>query len=342
MNSREPTISVIMPSFNHGRFVSEAISSVVNQTISDLELIIVDDCSLDGSREIIQEWMGRDSRIRAIYHQINSGIARTVNDGLGAAKGKYVCCIASDDLYRQEALEKALLIFDEHPECGAVIFDAEWIDERGESIFQFSKYWAAVMGDFPLERTHQMTDHEFFNELAQKEGCLGIGLISRSVIAKRRIRFDERLRYFNDNLFWLDLSHVCRFAYIEEPLYLHRIHRNNTYNTARYLDRFHVEHVAELRIILAKYWDDLDDASKVVLLKNLAKQCIATHDFPKAMRFLSAVVALTADMRNRFVAIFMLLFVMLTSQNQGLMAAAVDTARHIQSNLKKLTVTGRR
>jgi len=83
-------VSVIMGSYNHERYLSEAIESVLNQTFDDLELIVVDDYSTDKSREIIQGYEQQDMRVKTVFHDKNMGIARGINDGLKKAKGRYV------------------------------------------------------------------------------------------------------------------------------------------------------------------------------------------------------------------------------------------------------------
>jgi glycosyltransferase involved in cell wall biosynthesis len=331
-----------MPSFNHAKFIDEAIRSVLRQTISDLELIVVDDCSVDGSREIILRWAGRDSRVRTIFHEINVGIAKTVNDGCDAARGKYVCFIASDDMYKPDAFEKALRVLEVDAKPCAVILNTGWIDEGGRWIAQFSEYYAAITGEqvpFALMRGEEKNNGALFNELACKEGSVGVGLIRRSALKSYDVRFDERLRYANDNLFWLELSRVCHFAYIEEPLYLHRIHRTNTFNTARYRQKFHADHIIELQIILSKYRDVLSNVSRGVLLKNLAKSRVATSDFRGAKECLAALLAQSQGMLNRSKIILILLFVRLASRNRNLMTVMVNFYR---KSFETFTAIGQR
>ena len=80
-----PLISVVMTSYNHHRYISEAIESVLCQTFDDIELIIVDDASWDYSRDIIQRYQQTDPRVRFIFHKKNVGISRTTSDGFAAA-----------------------------------------------------------------------------------------------------------------------------------------------------------------------------------------------------------------------------------------------------------------
>ena len=84
-----PLVSVIIPSHNHEKFVSEAIESVLGQDFDDLELIIVDDASTDASKQIIQKYEEEDARVRVILHETNCGISKTMNDGIESARGTF-------------------------------------------------------------------------------------------------------------------------------------------------------------------------------------------------------------------------------------------------------------
>ena len=97
-----------MTVFNREDFVSEAIESVLNQSIKDLELIIVDDASIDRSKEIIRVYKEKDKRIKIFLHNRNMGIAKLSNDGIGNAKGKYVAIIDSDDFWIKNKLDEQL------------------------------------------------------------------------------------------------------------------------------------------------------------------------------------------------------------------------------------------
>ena len=101
-----------MPSYNHEKYISESIESVLNQSFKDFELIILDDCSKDNSQDIITTYQKKDARIRALFHKKNMGIAKTANDLLAEAKGKYVAFTSSDDVWEKSKLEKQLVILD--------------------------------------------------------------------------------------------------------------------------------------------------------------------------------------------------------------------------------------
>jgi glycosyltransferase involved in cell wall biosynthesis len=99
-----------MPSYNHANYISDAIESVLEQSFKDIELIIIDDCSEDNSKDVIQSYKKKDARIRTIFHEENLGIARTYNDGLDAAEGKYIAFLDSDDVWKRNKLDKQLAI----------------------------------------------------------------------------------------------------------------------------------------------------------------------------------------------------------------------------------------
>lgn len=99
-------VSVIMPSWNTGKFIAESIQSVINQTYKNWELIIVDDCSTDNTDEVVNSF--KDERIRYFKNTKNSGAAVTRNRALREAKGEWIAFLDSDDLWKTEKLEKQI------------------------------------------------------------------------------------------------------------------------------------------------------------------------------------------------------------------------------------------
>ena len=127
---KDPTVSVIMPAYNHERFVGEAIESILNQTLSDFEFIIINDGSTDGTDRVIGNY--KDPRIR-YYSQENIDAPNTLNRALSLTKGKYISIINSDDLYHPERLS-CLIESAESKEAKFVITDIVFIDESSNVI----------------------------------------------------------------------------------------------------------------------------------------------------------------------------------------------------------------
>ncbi len=130
-----PLVSVVIPVYNVEQYLEKCIASVINQTFTDYELILVDDGSTDGSGDMIDEWSQRDDRIRVI-HKDNGGLSSARNCGIETAVGKYLTFIDSDDYVAKEYLEVLVSIMEEHPgetiaACGFNVVYDEWGKEEG-------------------------------------------------------------------------------------------------------------------------------------------------------------------------------------------------------------------
>ena len=99
-----PKVSIIVPSYNHERYLTQAMESILSQTFRDFELIVIDDFSEDGSTKIISEYAEKDNRIRCLFHKSNQGIARTLNEGMSISGGEYIAYTSSDDIWEKERL----------------------------------------------------------------------------------------------------------------------------------------------------------------------------------------------------------------------------------------------
>ena len=125
-----PKVTVILTSFNHEKYIREAIDSVLNQTFTDFELIILDDGSSDNSWHLINQYS--DSRIKACCSLVNVGGVVGVNKAISEqATGKYIAIHHSDDIWELDKLEKQVVYLEAHSEIGAVFTWVQIIDEHG-------------------------------------------------------------------------------------------------------------------------------------------------------------------------------------------------------------------
>ena len=113
-----------MPSYNYAPYLPFAIKGVLSQSYSNLELIIVDDCSTDGSREIVNEWKRLDDRIVTVYHDSNYGLSVARNSGIAVSSGEFIALCDSDDIWSPEKLQMQIERFRLKPELGLVHSDA--------------------------------------------------------------------------------------------------------------------------------------------------------------------------------------------------------------------------
>ncbi len=213
-----PLFSVVMPSYNHARFIGEAIESVRAQSLPDLELIIVDDASTDDSPRIIRALERRDRRIRSFFHGANIGISRTINEGMDVAAGTFVGTLASDDAWRPTKLERQLAILEENPEA-VVWCEGEVVDADGR---------LTGMSFTQLLRAETRPKSGYiFEELLRGNYIFGSSrCVRRNSLAGIRRR--EDLKYLNDYQFHIDLARRFPYRFIEEPLALYRLHGGNT------------------------------------------------------------------------------------------------------------------
>ena len=101
-------VSVITPMYNCEKFISETIESVLNQTYTNWEMIIIDDCSTDKSKQIVKQYIERDKRIRLIALNENSGAAVARNKGIEVSSGRFIAFLDGDDLWESNKLEKQI------------------------------------------------------------------------------------------------------------------------------------------------------------------------------------------------------------------------------------------
>jgi glycosyltransferase involved in cell wall biosynthesis len=209
-------VSVILPSFNYAQYLQFAVQGVLSQKYSDLELIIVDDCSGDGSREIAEEWKRLDDRVVTIFHTKNRGLACTRNTGLKASSGKFIALCDSDDIWLPNKLEIQLEHFRCNEQVGIVHSEASIIDGAGALTGQrFSSL-------FHLK--NQVTSGNLFSELCRRNFLCVPSVILRREALEYAGGFDECLRSLEDWVCWTKVSRKYLFKYVEEPLVQYRMH----------------------------------------------------------------------------------------------------------------------
>lgn len=118
--SRRPTVSVVIPCYNYGHFLPDAVASALDQTGVDVDVLVVDDASTDASAEVALELAGQDDRVDVLLHEENRGHIRTYNDGLAKVSGDYVVLLSADDLVAPDALTRAVALMEAHPNVGLV------------------------------------------------------------------------------------------------------------------------------------------------------------------------------------------------------------------------------
>lgn len=157
-------ISIVVPVYNAAKYIEHTIAMVRKQTFTDWELILVEDCSKDASREVLQkiEAQLNDSRIRVIYKEKNEGAARARNTGVAAAKGDYLAFLDADDIWKETKLEEELE-FMKQKDAAFVFTSYEFGDEKGIGTGKFVKVPDTLTYKQALSRTVIFTSTTLFD-----------------------------------------------------------------------------------------------------------------------------------------------------------------------------------
>ena len=134
----KPKVSILLPAYNHEKYLPETIESVLNQTFSDFELLISDDCSTDNTAQVIRDVS--DERVYGVFFDENRGTVRALNYLLSIAKGEYIAVIGSDDVWESEKLEKQLEILEHDKKISACFTWATIINEKSEVLADESTF----------------------------------------------------------------------------------------------------------------------------------------------------------------------------------------------------------
>ena len=131
--ANKPLVSVIMPAYNAALFIEEAINSVISQTITDWELLVIDDCSTDATSAIVNAIADRDNRVKLLVNEENMGAAGSRNRGLDIFQGQFVALLDSDDYWYPNMLEK-MLARAEETKADIIYCSYELVDEQGKKV----------------------------------------------------------------------------------------------------------------------------------------------------------------------------------------------------------------
>ncbi len=142
MSMSHPTVSVIMPNYNHANFLPHALEGILAQSYRPFEVIIIDDGSTDNSLEVIKSFAEKHSLIKVFVNEQNRGVVYTLNRGIDLAKGDYLLMAAADDFVLPEFLERSMKILAAHPQAGLSICHSMVQKDSGDFVRQLSVFIA--------------------------------------------------------------------------------------------------------------------------------------------------------------------------------------------------------
>ncbi len=200
-----PTISVVMPVYNAEAYLRESIDSVLNQTFSDFEFIIIDDCCTDSTAAILSSY--NDSRIRVFKNETNQGLTKSLNRGIELAQGKYIARTDADDVCMPTRFEKQIGFMQAHPEVGLC---GCWYQNIG-SKKGLAKY----------NTTHSQM---VIGLLYRTQVSHSAAMLRKAVLDMYGLHYNPEFITAQDYDLWSRMARVCELANIPEVLMQVRFH----------------------------------------------------------------------------------------------------------------------
>lgn len=229
MVENNPKVSVCIPNYNGSQYIENAIQSVLNQSYTNFELIIVDNCSTDNSIEVINKFS--DPRIKIYRNPTNIGMVKNWNKCISLASGEYLCLLSHDDVLEKDMLMKESKVLDLNPNVGFVFSLVKFINSKGEILNRSTLF-------FNTQHISIMKGETFF----KKNVCENMVFMPSVMVRKECYRtlgnFDETTSYTCDWEMWLRISLHYDVAFIPEPLAYYRSHPTSLTNVVINSDGF--------------------------------------------------------------------------------------------------------
>lgn len=203
-----PKVSVVMGVYNGSCYLSESINSILNQTFTDFEFIIIDDGSTDTSWEILTKYAEGDRRIKLYKNDDNIGLTKSLNKGLKLAQGKYIARQDADDISLPKRLENQVKFLDEHSDAILVSANHEYIDSTGLSLGKLQ------LADDPVLTAWYLL---FYNRI----GAHGLTMFRRKPVSSIK-NYSEKYRYSQDYELWSRLTQLGEIVILPDFLQLYR------------------------------------------------------------------------------------------------------------------------
>ncbi|WP_296878365.1 glycosyltransferase [Thomasclavelia sp.] len=237
-NNTYKKISVIVPIYNAEKYLFTCLNSIVNQSYSNLEIILIDDGSIDNSLNICNEFAAKDKRIKVI-HKDNQGVSAARNDGIEYSSGYYIAFVDSDDYLELDMYERMMKINNQY-DCDIVMCDCYKENNEKKEIFTHS-----IREGF---YNHDMLVKEYFPTLLMTNSVdypptisNWVCLFKRKVIIKHKIRYKAGMRFSEDLLFGSQFMYYANsFYYMKNQCLYHYVLNENSVTHTYYKDKWKI------------------------------------------------------------------------------------------------------
>lgn len=253
MAKSTPKVSVIVPNYNHARFLHQRIDTILAQTFQDFELVLLDDCSTDGSRSILSSYAS-DPRVRLEFNEKNSGSTfKQWNKGVRLALGEYVWIAESDDRADEKFLGRLVAVLDRDSRV-ALVNCRSWRVDADDRLEGYA--------DFDLETVDPQKWTKDFNADGYEECCNyfvrfcpvynASSALFRKSVYDQVGGADENLRFCGDWKLWAAMALTGRVAHVSDPLNYYRAHGANTTEESKLMGLAAMEYLHVIRWILGR------------------------------------------------------------------------------------------
>lgn len=237
MHNYSPLISIILPVYNGEKFLSQSIQSCLDQTYSNLELIIVNDASTDSSINIANTYSATDNRIRVISNPQNLNLPTSLNIGHKAAKGEFLTWTSDDNFYSPNALEILL---------------NELVNKQADIVF--SDFNIINDKDEPIGKYEFNSEHSIL-----LENIIRASFLYRKEVFLKNNGYKENLFKIEDYEFWLNASRYAIIKHIDQKLYFYRSHSNSlTFKKTLSQFRYKQEYVDKVKEMYRLFFNSFD------------------------------------------------------------------------------------
>ena len=203
-----PTVSVVLCVYNSERYLAEAIESILAQTMRDIEFVIVDDGSTDGTSAILRRYAAADDRVRVVTRP-HEGVAASLNAGCDLARGRYIARMDADDVALLDRLEKQVAFLERNPDVAVLGGALEVIDDQGRTTHV---------------KANPSGDAEIRERLLHEDCMAHPSVMLRTEVLRAAGGYRTTFHHAEDYDLWLRLAETCQFANLPGILVRYRVH----------------------------------------------------------------------------------------------------------------------
>lgn len=226
-----PLVTILLPVFNGAKYIDKAVESIINQTYTNIELLVIDDGSSDETLEILSKY--NDDRMQVIANKENKGLIYSLNKGISLAKGKYILRMDADDVSMPERTATQVEFMELHKNIGV---SGTWLETFG---LKEAEIWSSMTNDEEIKANLLFVSNLFHPTT----------IIRTQLLRDTGLTYNQDMLLVEDYDLWARLKNHCGFGNIPQVLLRYRLHDSNQNKQRKALQQYHAN---EVRLFLLK------------------------------------------------------------------------------------------